>query len=246
MITDTLACTIERRLLVNYRIEPDAVAPLLPAGFRPQLVGGFAVGGVCFIRLAGIRPSRFPQVLGITTENVAHRFAVEWGDERDARVGVYVPRRDTDSHIASVAGGRVFPGRYHLARFDVDESGDALAIDVRSRDGVVNLSVAGTESDGLDSELFASLDDATTFFRRGALGFSPAADVGCLDAVRLDSVSWDARPVQLRDMQSSLFDDLSIFPRGSCVLDSALVMRNLPVRWVTEDPVATAHAPLVA
>lgn len=31
---------IERRLLVNYRVDPEAMARQLPAPFRPQLVGG--------------------------------------------------------------------------------------------------------------------------------------------------------------------------------------------------------------
>jgi hypothetical protein len=47
MMAATLDCTIERRLLVNYRIEPGLVANLLPAPFRPQLVAGMAVGGIC-------------------------------------------------------------------------------------------------------------------------------------------------------------------------------------------------------
>jgi Uncharacterized conserved protein (COG2071) len=86
MITDVVDCTIERRLLVNYRIEPEFVAPLLPEPFRPQLVNGYAVGGVCFLRLGQIRPARVPQALGLTTENVAHRFAVEWDTDEGARV----------------------------------------------------------------------------------------------------------------------------------------------------------------
>lgn len=32
----TVAGTIERRLLINYRVDPDAVATLLPAPFRPR------------------------------------------------------------------------------------------------------------------------------------------------------------------------------------------------------------------
>jgi hypothetical protein len=40
MTAKTVACTIERRLLVNYRIEPELVARLLPWPFRPQLVSG--------------------------------------------------------------------------------------------------------------------------------------------------------------------------------------------------------------
>ena len=36
---------IDRRILVNYRVDPDVIAALLPPPFRPQLFGGFAVDG---------------------------------------------------------------------------------------------------------------------------------------------------------------------------------------------------------
>ena len=71
MIATTVECVIERRLLVNYRIEPAFVSNLLPLPLRPQLISGQAVGGVCFIRLAHVRPLGFPKALGLTTENVA-------------------------------------------------------------------------------------------------------------------------------------------------------------------------------
>ncbi|SRR6266568_1558981 len=91
MTTKTVACTIERRLLVNYRIEPELVARLLPWPFRPQLVSGLAVGGVCFIRLGDLRAGRLPRVPRLVCENAAHRFAVEWDDANGTQVGVYVP-----------------------------------------------------------------------------------------------------------------------------------------------------------
>jgi hypothetical protein len=240
MIARTLECTIERRLLVNYRIEPEVVAPLLPPPFRPQLVSGQAVGGVCFIRLGRFRPGHLPRVPGLTTENAAHRFAVEWGDPGQPRTGVYVPRRDTSSRITSAAGGTVFPGRYQLARFEVSEPGGEVHVDVTSRDGGTQLTVIAAPAGALASELFGTLDDAADFFRRGALGFSPAQRTGCLDGVRLHSASWAAEPMMVRHMRSSLFDDITIFPPGTCSLDCALVMRDLPARWASGQPLPRA------
>ena len=50
---------IRRRLLVNFRIDPDVAQAQLPSQFRPKLHGGYAVGGLCLIRLEGIRKA-FP------------------------------------------------------------------------------------------------------------------------------------------------------------------------------------------
>jgi len=234
MLTDSFDCTIERRLLVNYRIDPEVVMRLLPAPFRPQLLSGWAVGGVCFIRLGGLRPAHFPSVVGSRTENVAHRFAVEWDDDRGTHVGVFVPRRDTSSRLTALAGDKLFPGAYHLARFTVDERASELRIGVDSRDGTLALCVSAQEAPSLGGELFGSLDDALTFFRRGSLGYSPSGSTGSLIGVRLVSENWEGRPVSISHMASSMFDDDRAFPEGSCTFDSALVMRNLPVRWHTE------------
>ena len=141
MLTNTVECTIERRLLVNYRIDPEVVERCLPAPFRPQLVSGWAVGGVCFIRLGSLRPNHSPSALGITTENVAHRFAVEWDDDAGTQVGVFIPRRDTNSRITALAGDRIFPGVHRMARFEVHEQGSELRLEVQSRDGMLGLSV---------------------------------------------------------------------------------------------------------
>jgi uncharacterized protein YqjF (DUF2071 family) len=231
VIARDIDCVIERRLLVSYRLDPGRVDALLPRPFRPQLVNGHAVGGVCFIRMSALRPAPLPRAAGLTTENVAHRFAVEWDDEHGTRAGVYVPRRDTSSRITATLGARMFPGAYHLARFDVTESAGMIRIGVRSRDLLVSLSVSAAPAAALRSGLFASLDEATRFFRRGALGFSPSAANGCLDGVHLHATSWAARPMIITAMSSSLFDDAAIFPGDSRALDSALLMTNITARW---------------
>ncbi|HVA75202.1 MAG TPA: DUF2071 domain-containing protein [Acidimicrobiales bacterium] len=239
MTSQTINCTIERRLLVNYRIDPELVSKQLPSPLRPQLVRGWAVGGVCFIRLANTRPAYLPRILGIRSENVAHRYAVEWDDHDETRTGVYVPRRDTDSLLTSIAGGRLFPGRYHLAQFSVAEEHSGLDISVDSRDGQTQLHVRANSSEELGGRLFDWVQDATTFFCLGSLGYSPSTRSDHLDAVALSSDSWAARPVQVAEMCSSVFDDRQLFPAGSCTLDSALLMENLQVDWTTQQPLTT-------
>jgi hypothetical protein len=113
MRLSTVSSVIERRILVNYRVAPDVVAGLLPAPLRPQLVNGWAVAGVCLIRLGRLRPSSMPDWLGTRNENAAHRIAVEWDEPGSRQAGVYIPRRDTASAVTLLAGGRLFPGEHH-------------------------------------------------------------------------------------------------------------------------------------
>src|SRR5438270_2239709 len=96
---------IDRRILVNYRCVPETLRTLLPAPFRPKVVSGWGMAGICLIRLRHVRPRGFPELLGVASENAAHRIAVEWDDDRITRQGVYIPRRDSSSQLNHLLGG---------------------------------------------------------------------------------------------------------------------------------------------
>lgn len=81
MYIPTLEGTIDRRLLVNYRVDPAMLQELLPTPFRPKLVHGMGVAGICLIRLKHLRPRGLPTMIGFSSENAAHRIAVEWDEQ---------------------------------------------------------------------------------------------------------------------------------------------------------------------
>ncbi|MEO8095715.1 MAG: DUF2071 domain-containing protein, partial [Pseudolysinimonas sp.] len=105
-----MAGVIDRRLLVNYRVDPDVARGLVPAGLRPLLIDGNAVAGICLLRLDQLRPAGLPSAIGLRSENVAHRIAVEWDTPDGMRTGVFIPRRDSGSRVNVAVGGRLFPG----------------------------------------------------------------------------------------------------------------------------------------
>ena len=167
---------IERRILVNCRVDPAVMGPLLPPPFRPKLVHGWAVAGVCLIRLKHIRPRFVPAPLGLASENAAHRVAVKWHDGGRLREGVYIPRRDTSSRLNAWAGGHIFPGTHHRACFRVDETEACYRVDVASDDGRATLALEARPACGLPGDsVFGSLDEASAFFEAGSLGYSPRA-----------------------------------------------------------------------
>jgi len=222
---------IERRLLLNYRADPEAIAPLLPVGLRPQLVEGWAVAGICLIRLGSVRPIGMSSELATTTENAAHRIAVEWRQGDHWRSGVYVPRRDTNSRMAEVLGGRVFPGLHQRARFEVDETDDRVRVAFTATDGStqVDAEVRRTR-EFRDSKLFPDLQTASAFFQSSPTAWSPRRD-DSLEAVSLHTEAWSVEAAEPVAVRSSFFDDRTRFPAGSVALDSAMLMLDVPVRW---------------
>ena len=223
---------IDRRILANYRIDPDAMARVLPAPFRPKLAGGFAIGGICLIRLKQVRPKFLPVPWGIRSENAAHRVAVEWDEDGRTREGVYIPRRDTDSRLNAWAGGTLFPGLHHRAWFTVEESNGTCSVAVESLDGDTRVRVVGTATDRLpESSVFDSPAEASAFFERGSLGYSDTAVPGRYDGLELRCRNWHAEPLAVDRVESSYFEDETRFPAGSVAFDCALLMRGIDHEW---------------
>jgi hypothetical protein len=222
---------IDRRLLVNYRVEPAVLEPVLPPPFRPQLIGGWAVAGICLIRLSRLRPRWTPVVLGRRSENAAHRVAVEWDTPDGVARGVYIPRRDTSSVLNVVAGGRLFPGEHHRARFTTEEHDDHLRVAFESVDGSVAVDVSVDVVPHLESTLFTDLATASAFFRSGSVGYSTTTGGPRLDGLELRTDAWRLEAAAVTAARSSFFDDPERFPSGSVALDSALLMRGVPVTW---------------
>jgi hypothetical protein len=232
MYLPTIQGVIERRILVNYRVEPEVLARVLPAPFRPKLIHGVGMAGVCLIRLREIRPRGFPARVGIGSENAAHRIAVEWDEEGIVREGVYIPRRDSSSTLNTLLGGRVFPGMHHHARFTVTEQGDDFRVALESDDGETRLRIAARLASDLPAaSIFGSLPEASEFFERGALGYSATRDPQRFDGLELRSHGWKVEPLAVEAVHSSFFENPAHFPPGSLQFDCALLMRDIDHEW---------------
>jgi hypothetical protein len=223
---------VERRILINYRVRQDVLADMLPAPFRVLAVDGYAIAGICLIRLGAIRPAGLPAAVGLRTENAAHRVAVEWDTADGPVAGVYIPRRDTNSGLTALLGGRLFPGWHHRARFAVAEGDGHIRIQMDARDGSAAIAVRARLADRLPSaSVFSNIDAASRFFSCAPVGYSVRSDGQGFDGVELGCVGWNFQPLTVDELASSYFDDASRFPPGTVTFDSAFLMRDLNSTW---------------
>ncbi len=240
MRTSAIRATMARRVLVNYRVEPEALAPVLPPPFRPTLVGGCGIGGICLIRLDHVRPAGVPAVLGVTRENAAHRLAVEWDTADGPVTGVYIPRRDTSSRLASLLGGRAFPGWQHPARFAVEEGEGRYRIEMVGHDGDAHVAVVARRGqDVMAGSVFGSVEEASAFFRGAPCGYAATPRDGVFDGVVLSTDEWAIAPLHLDEVRSSFFDDPGRFPPGAALPDSAFLMAGLDTTWRAQPQLCT-------
>ena len=224
---------IDRRILLNFRIDPDILSKVLPNPFKPKLFKGMGVAGICLIRFKKLRPSFCHGIFGVSSENAAHRIAVEWLENGMYKQGVYIPRRDSNSWINAIAGGRLFPGVQHYARFKTFESNGFYKINMKSIDGKADLIIEAEMSSELSPfSVFQSIQEASDFFKKGSLGMSPIAQ-NEFDAVELCTSNWNFRPLMVRSVKSSFFDDTDLFPPGSVLFDSAFLMTGIDHKWIS-------------
>jgi hypothetical protein len=225
----TIHGNIERRILINYTADPEVVQQLLPFPFRPKIYKDKAIVGICLIRLKKVKPKGFPDLVGVSSENGAHRIAVEWDEAGEVREGVYIPRRDTSLRLNTIVGGWLFPGVHHLAKFNVEEAQGQYHIDFVSADQT-GVSIDAKEAELLnENSIFQTLDEASLFFEKGSLGYSPNKDQ--FDGLKLLTYRWEMRPLAVSKVSSSFFEDQNLFPKGSVVFDHALLMTEIEHEW---------------
>jgi hypothetical protein len=223
---------IRRRILANFRVDPGVMQRQLPARFRPKLQQGFAVAGICLIRLEHIRPKFVPESIGLNSENAAHRVAVLWEEDGVTHEGVFISRRDTDSQLNHLLGGRLFPGEHNQASFSVTESESEIRLALESTDGKVVVRLEGDSAKTLPAtSVFSSLAEASSFFEAGSLGYSVTHDPKRLDGLNLKTEQWHVEPLEIKSIYSSYFSDEEKFPAGTIDFDHALIMKNVTHEW---------------
>ncbi|UOE51556.1 DUF2071 domain-containing protein [Mucilaginibacter sp. SMC90] len=220
---------IDRRILINFVVDADVAKKIVPSPFTPKLINGKAIAGICLIRLKEVRPKGIPAFLGMRSENGAHRIAVEWLENGELKEGVYIPRRDTSSLFNTVAGGRFFPGKHYLAKFDTNENNGQYHVAFTSPDGTA-ISVDAKVVDKLNpGSIFGTLEVASDFFKAGSTGYSPNGNK--YEGLILHTDNWKVQALEVSSVKSSFFEDAALFPEGAVKFDNALLMTNVQHHW---------------
>ena len=225
----TINGIIERRILANYTADAKYVEKILQHPFRPKLYKGKAIVGICLIRLKNIKPKGLPDCIGVSSENGAHRIAVEWDDNGETYSGVFVPRRDTSLILNTIVGGRLFPGKHYLAKFNVLEKENNYHLDFKSSDNTT-IEIDAKLSDSLNpNSIFQTIENVSSFFEKGDIGYSP--NKKHFDGIQLKTFHWKVKPLDVSNIKSSFYDNEKVFPKGSILFDNALLMENIEHEW---------------
>lgn len=216
---------VDRRILLNYQVDPEVLRRVVPDPYRPRLYKGMGIAGICLVRLCDVRLRFVPRLFGRSSENALHRVAVEWDEPSGIQRGTWVPRCDTSSRLRVFVGDGAHSAHRHPARFFVREEATRLAVSFTSIDGEVSVRVVARPAGGLTpTSVFETVDLAAEFLReRGDASGGLANDAALEPEDPLRRV--DALDVE--ELESTFFERESVFPRGSIRFDSALLARRL-------------------
>ena len=154
---------------------------------------------------------------------------MEWDEADQVKEGVYVPRRDTSLKLNAWVGGRLFPGKHHLAAFNVVETDKSYHVDFTSSDGTRIAVDAQRTTAFAPASIFETLEKVSAFFENGATGYSPNGKK--FDGLRLATYTWKVEPLAISAVYSSFFENELIFPKGSVQFDNALLMSAIEHEW---------------
>lgn len=230
---------MRRRILLNFRVEAEVAARQLPSPFRPRLHHGWALAGVCLLRLEEMRPAFLPASMGMSSENALHRFAVEWEEKGETHHGLFVARRDTNSPLAVITRGRLLPGDPHLASFKIRSGTREVEVEIHAQYGEMDLVFSGSlQRQWPKDSCFGSVEAASRFFEAERLGYSTRRGAAGLEGFQWTTREWDVQALTVQEISASYFDDLARFPQGSTHFDHALMLQNVQHEWAVAPQLA--------
>lgn len=243
---------IDRKVIVQYRVDPDVLALQLPEPYRPRLIRGVGVAGVCVFRVRGFHHRLLPTILQNVSENIVYRVGVEWTEDQKLCAGVYTLRQETSSLLKSTLERRTSWGtRLFHAHIRVDDHEGTYRIAACSRDAQFRLLIqAQLQREFTAHSVFRSAEDAAEFLERQFEASVNPDDsrptvLGTRHATGLDeyNVGWHVEPLAIQQLVTEFFDDTARFPAGAIQFDCAVVASSVQPAWSSEPGLCIEGAP---
>jgi uncharacterized protein YqjF (DUF2071 family) len=237
-LTAVQTCWIDA-LSINYRVDPRALAPLLPAPLEPEIHKGHGWVQVLMSSLRDMRPPGIPSLFGTCFYQVSYRAAVRYRDALgDWRRGGYFVRSETNHPVMRAVGNALAEFKFHdfgAADMVMLRDGDRLTVGVdpepESPDGKL-VSVVDTRPLGgpPPGSCWSSLDELHEPLVECYDALGVDAEQGQLYILTIDRDPWNARFVEPQNVYCEYFDTGPL-GRGAGELDSVLHLEECRYRW---------------
>lgn len=150
--------TVEQRVIANYPVPPEALAPFVPAGARLWAQDGTAWLSACFVEMAGVRPAGLPAWVGLPFRYLVNRTMAEAPfPDGVRRKAVLVLEAFGDPALPRVLGRVLGGAPFRPARIRWSRQGDGFRVQVHAGGRAV---YDARSRAGFGSRRFADLEAA--------------------------------------------------------------------------------------
>ncbi len=223
--------TVFRRcLLVNFAVDPDELARVLPRPVEPDVYNGEAFVSVVVGEMDKMRPVGVPHALGITYNQIVYRAVVRCGDER----GVHFLRSDADSRVMSAFGNLMSFFRFNHSEIAFTHRDGRLDLDVRtttqpSADIAASYTIAAPGTTLTETSTFADLDEAKRRLVELFAAFHYTEGNDWIDVVRIKRGEWNVQVVTDERAEYAFMTAGAPFTKAR--LDSVFFVGDVPYHW---------------
>ncbi len=237
-LTAVQTCWIDA-LSINYRVPPDALAPLLPAPLEPEVHKGHGWVQVLVSSLRDMRPQGLPALFGTCFYQISYRAAVRYrGPDGAPRRGGYFVRSETNHPVMRAVGNALAEFKFHdfgAAEMVILREGDRLTVGVDPEPEFPSgRLVTVVDTRPRDSppagSCWSSLDELQEPLVECYDALGVDAEHGHLYILTIDRDPWNARFVEPQELYSEYFDRGPL-GKGAGQLDSVLHLEECRYRW---------------
>lgn len=117
----------------------------------------------------------------------------------------------------------------------MEEGNDRYSIGMRSDDGKTELNVNAKLANSFPTHsMFESIEHASSCFENCPVGISPSIIPERMKIIRLQTKSWNVKPLEVQTLKSSFFEDKTLFSDGTIEFDNALLMQGIEHEWLSD------------
>lgn len=227
----TVRANLDRVILLVYRLQPDAIQPLLPATMKLRTLAGHAFGGVLLARRRDLR-TRLVRAAWEGTQFAVHYLNVVDAQKQRSCYGTYVIRRDTTSRLNALLAPCGPRSRLHHASFRVAETGPTIDLEATGDDRQMHLHIAGHLAAHLSPHsVFLNTDQACSFLRDGLIRLGIVVRHQQTPPAHPANGRCRLVPMHLERFESSVFDSGPLSTETACHLDSAFWLQDVEHTW---------------
>ncbi len=238
---DAVSQSPDCRLVVFYRIQPATTQLELPAGAELGRVNGWAIGGIAVVRRQAVRLLPRRLCASVTATHFLH---VLCRQDQQCETGALVLRRDTSSRIQAWLGRGGPRRRGHHARFQLVSLPGRVTARWDSDDRHVHVAIdAEPEPHLTPNSMFGSKAQLLQLLRDDLRGLRLVPPPQRLGRTRAAACESQLVPLHVTRLESSVFEDATLFPEGAAVFDSAFCLREEELVWSQAEAVCCDGAP---